>query len=366
MDFKPIVQDITHPFAIKTSIKTTGRGTALIMFPDPVPAFFQDVMHGKIAKELADTTGRDTISMEVDAKFIGMTQLHGLAPDVKHMADIVAIHGLNGHPYGSWLSKSDSPKMWLKDFLPEDAPNCRIFIYGYESNIFSEPTHPRFDLAEQADRLIQALDGIRGTDKLKKKPIIFIAHSFGGLVLAKALVKACTGPSKKPLYSAAVGLFLLACPLRGFHVQDILDAMEADQQETEQDCITDNKAKALVQRLGEGNFRNELDSLPDILKGKRVYTFVEQRQTRMVVKGKVILRRDGELVMAAGPHTVILGLGSDMEEVISADKDHSSIVKFDLRSDETYQNIKRRIQDLVMPDSAPRRPFKFALGRFAR
>jgi len=55
--------------------------------------------------------------------------------------------------------------MWLKDFLPEDAPNCRIFIYGYESNIFSEPTHPRFELAEQADKLIQALDGIRGVEK---------------------------------------------------------------------------------------------------------------------------------------------------------------------------------------------------------
>ena len=71
--------------------------------------------------------------------------------------------------------------------------------------------------------------------------------------------------------------------------------------------------------------------------------------------------------MAAGPHTVILGLGSDMEEVISADKDHSSIAKFDLRSDETYQNIKRRIQSLVIPDSAPQRPFKsFFLRPFTR
>jgi len=59
--------------------------------------------------------------------------------------------------------------------------------------------------------------------------------------------------------------------------------MEADQQEA-QDRITENKAKALVQRLGQGNFRNELDSLPDILQGKRVYTFVEQRQVLKVVK----------------------------------------------------------------------------------
>jgi len=70
--------------------------------------------------------------------------------------------------------------------------------------------------------------------------------------------------------------------------------------------------------------------------------------------------------MAAGPHTVILGLGSDTEEVISADKDHSSIAKFNLKSDETYQNIKRRIQSLVIPDSGPQKPFKSFLRHFAR
>lgn len=202
--------------------------------------------------------------------------------------------------------------------------------------------------------------------------------------ISQALVKACSGPSTKPLYGSTIGLFLFACPLRGFHVQDILDAMEADWQATGQGPITGDKAKALVQRLGEGNFRNELDSLPDILRGKKVYTFVEQRQTPMVMRGVSCcpvlvlvgiilmmrqtgtLRRDGEPVMAAGPHSVILGLGSDMEEVIGANKDHSSIVKFDMRSDETYQKVKKRIQDLVTPDPALRWPFggAFRLSRW--
>lgn len=51
--------------------------------------------------------------------------------------------------------------------------------------------------------------------------------------------------------------------------------------------------------------------------------------------------------MAATPNSVILGLPSDMEEVIQADKDHSDIVKFAMRSDETYEDIKCRIQHLV-------------------
>lgn len=57
--------------------------------------------------------------------------------------------------------------MWLQDFLPEDAPNCRIFIYGYKSNIFAEPDHPRFELSNQADRLTVILNNIRNTDKVR-------------------------------------------------------------------------------------------------------------------------------------------------------------------------------------------------------
>lgn len=51
--------------------------------------------------------------------------------------------------------------------------------------------------------------------------------------------------------------------------------------------------------------------------------------------------------MAAEPNSVVLGLPSDIEEVIGADKDHSEIVKFEMRSDETYQNVRVRIQGLV-------------------
>jgi hypothetical protein len=53
--------------------------------------------------------------------------------------------------------------MWLYDFLPEDAPNCRIIIYGYKSNIFDEKTHPRHELFTQAERLNATLNNIRNT-----------------------------------------------------------------------------------------------------------------------------------------------------------------------------------------------------------
>jgi len=152
---------------------------------------------------------------------------------------------------------------------------------------------------------------------------------------------------KGHVHDATIALFLFACPTRGFHAQDILDAMRAEQQAAGEDPIADDKAEALVRRLGDGDFRNELSSFPDVIKGKKVYTFSETRRTQTVTRKTGQVRRDGDAVMAAGPNSVILGLPGDIEEVIPADKDHSDIVKFASRGDETYEDIKCRIQSLV-------------------
>ena len=44
----------------------------------------------------------------------------------------VAVSGLGGHPFGSFKDK-DSQHMWLRDSLPDDFSQLRVFIYGYES-----------------------------------------------------------------------------------------------------------------------------------------------------------------------------------------------------------------------------------------
>ena len=68
------------------------------------------------------------------------------------------------------------------------------------------------------------------------------------------------------------------------------------------------------------------------------------------------VRRDGDPVTAAGRNSVILGLPGDIEEAIPADKNHSDIVKFASRGDQTYEDIKYRIRELVanIPRYKPR------------
>lgn len=47
---------------------------------------------------------------------------------------IIAVTGLAGHALGSWKSPGRHTT-WLRDFLPEDIPNCRILTYGYASTV---------------------------------------------------------------------------------------------------------------------------------------------------------------------------------------------------------------------------------------
>lgn len=45
---------------------------------------------------------------------------------------IVAVHGLWGHPYESWM---DADRLWLRDFLPSQFRYVRVFTFGYESDL---------------------------------------------------------------------------------------------------------------------------------------------------------------------------------------------------------------------------------------
>jgi hypothetical protein len=53
----------------------------------------------------------------------------------QYPVDIVAVHGLNGDSYSTWTHHNGS--LWLKDFLPDSLPGCRVFTYGYPSQVFS-------------------------------------------------------------------------------------------------------------------------------------------------------------------------------------------------------------------------------------
>ncbi len=51
----------------------------------------------------------------------------------QYPVDIIAIHGLNGHPFTTWTHENGT--LWLKDLLPGQLPGCRVYTYGYPSQV---------------------------------------------------------------------------------------------------------------------------------------------------------------------------------------------------------------------------------------
>ncbi|KAF4121831.1 hypothetical protein GMORB2_1671 [Geosmithia morbida] len=47
-------------------------------------------------------------------------------------ADIVAVHGINGHSSKTWTA--DNGVNWLRHLLPRDVPDVRIMTWGYDAN----------------------------------------------------------------------------------------------------------------------------------------------------------------------------------------------------------------------------------------
>ncbi|CCA77543.1 hypothetical protein PIIN_11520 [Serendipita indica DSM 11827] len=106
-----------------------------------------------------------------------------MAPGIDPVVDIVAIHGLQGHRDKTWTS--DNGVCWLRDLLPSDFPNARILSYGYDADTYSRECVSTQAIGRHAEGFINALS--RRRKACPRRPIIFIAHDIGGIILKRTV-----------------------------------------------------------------------------------------------------------------------------------------------------------------------------------
>ncbi|KFY07605.1 hypothetical protein V492_06991 [Pseudogymnoascus sp. VKM F-4246] len=177
-----------------------------------------------------------------------LSETEGAAGDKRNL-NIIFVHGLRGHPRGTWSSvrpasttsrntdtdkstdkqkniltfwkkdkkesddngqKSTSPPsdiFWPEEYLASDLPQARIWTYGYNADVIggifkannqnSVSQHGR-DFAVRLERDIDNED-----------PIVFVAHSLGGIITKDALHKSATVCERTKL------IIFLGTPHRG-------------------------------------------------------------------------------------------------------------------------------------------------------
>jgi hypothetical protein len=103
------------------------------------------------------------------------------------IVDIVAVHGLGGHYKETWTWKpgkaNESPCNWLTDLLPTDVPNARIMSFGYDAAVALSKSIG--DISIFGEQLLQFVLLNRESEQQKRRPIIFVCHSLGGIVVKK-------------------------------------------------------------------------------------------------------------------------------------------------------------------------------------
>lgn len=100
------------------------------------------------------------------------------------LSSVIVVPGLGGHAFGSFKERAGE-HMWVRDALPKaltggnDYPIARIMTYGYKSTVQNSSSVEHIgDLAESFHSSLIELARVP-----EMKPLVFIGHSMGGLVI---------------------------------------------------------------------------------------------------------------------------------------------------------------------------------------
>uniref|UniRef100_A0A6I8RPZ6 Protein SERAC1 n=1 Tax=Xenopus tropicalis TaxID=8364 RepID=A0A6I8RPZ6_XENTR len=144
-------------------------------------------------------------------------------------ADILFIHGLLGAAFKTWRQQDrdepldesaaledDYTECWPKSWLATDSPDLRILSIEYDTQLSD------WKARCPADNNRKSLD-YRSRNLLKKlkaagvgeRPIIWVSHSMGGLLVKKMLLKASQDEDMKDLVNNTKGVAFYSVPHHG-------------------------------------------------------------------------------------------------------------------------------------------------------
>jgi hypothetical protein len=119
--------------------------------------------------------------------------------------------------------------MWLRDKLPGDVSTFRQIIYGYDTSVTGNESFQVID--DLATSFIAKLRSI-GRASTTAKPLIYFAHSLGGIILKHALVTlAGSCGDERLMLEKTRSIFFFGVPHLGMEMSPLLVIAEGQPSE---------------------------------------------------------------------------------------------------------------------------------------
>ncbi|KAH7008807.1 hypothetical protein EDB80DRAFT_576244 [Ilyonectria destructans] len=295
-----------------------------------------------LCKRLREVTKSLNLPYEYSHEFHGITPLYDNRKGAD--VDVVAVPGLASHALGSWMSPTrDEDEVWLRDFLPPDIPNIRVLAYGYDTRLVnSESTEC---IQQLGTRFLELITTFRDDDGTNRRPIIFLGHSLGGLIIKSALSYAHDTPqaSESDLLKSCHAILFFGVPHQGMR-SDPLDEIVKGQPNRGliQELVVDNEDRMPSSYLNllEAGFARTCRAKYEIV---NFYELKQSSSPKRIGSGPVVM--DGAKYLTVS--RISATMGSSEWNNVALDTDHTGLVKFTSPADVNYTTVKGRLQKLV-------------------
>ncbi len=146
------------------------------------------------------------------------------AEDFGGSSNILFVHGLSGDSNETWTN--DSADFSFPASIKDELPEANVYSIGYDASKFYLPGSSGSGMA-LGDRATTLIDFLIGKG-FHLKPLVFVAHSLGGIVVKQILRKCCdvTDPNMKQLSENTIGVVFLACPHDGSALSSLVERLK--------------------------------------------------------------------------------------------------------------------------------------------
>ncbi|KAK4186217.1 hypothetical protein QBC35DRAFT_501687 [Podospora australis] len=257
----------------------------------------------------------------VDAKGpLGLNLLH--EPSEPRI-DFIFVHGLGGGSRKTWSKSAEPGMFWPKEWLPNEVgfKHVRIHSYGYNSD-WATRKESHLTIHDFGQALIADIYNSPHLRRNGDTPIVFVAHSMGGLVVKKAYMLATHDPTYKASAQRIHTMYFLGTPHRGADSAQLTKIIRYS---------AGHGAKAFIEDLipGGGTVDQINDEFRHLCSNLRLWSFFEGVPTSFGPMVSLVVEKESAILGLPGEHTQYM------------EADHRHICKFESPVSSNYVILQR-------------------------